>query len=307
MALTLAHLSDIHLGPMPHGAVLKNFAFKRVLGGFSWRFNRQQIHDPTVARAIVDDIKAAAPDHVALTGDLVNVSALAEFERGGKWLNDFGRPDWISFVPGNHDAYVRVRWEPGLRYFAEFMEGDMTISAAQTSRHLAATFPYVRLRRNLALIGLSSAQPQSLLKAGGTLGTKQLQALSKILRQLKAKGYYRTIMIHHPPLMGLSPPRKALTDTEALQDVLSKEGAELVLHGHNHTEMLNVFQGVSGKVPVIGVPSASSNGFALHEPAAWNLYEISRNKGVWQTDVTIKCWNPDTKAVVIKRQFILPS
>jgi 3',5'-cyclic AMP phosphodiesterase CpdA len=306
LALTLAHLSDIHLGPLPQGAVFKNFAFKRLLGGISWRLNRQQIHDPAVARAIVDDIKAAAPDHVALTGDLVNVSALAEFERGGDWLNDFGKPDWISFVPGNHDAYVRVRWEKGLSHFARFMEGDMSVPATLTSRHLAAVFPYVRLRRNLALIGLSSAQPQSLLKAGGTLGVKQLQALAKILRELKAKGYYRAVMIHHPPLTGLAVPRKALTDTKSLQEVLSAEGAELVLHGHNHIEMINELQGVSGKIPVIGVPSASSNGFALHEPAAWNLYEISRNRGVWQTEVTIKAWNSATKAIVIKRQFTLP-
>jgi 3',5'-cyclic AMP phosphodiesterase CpdA len=307
LALTLAHLSDIHLGPLPHGAAWKDFAFKRILGSLSWKFNRIKIHDSAVALAIINDIKSAAPDHVALTGDLVNLAALSEFEPGGKWLRNFGTPDWISFVPGNHDAYVLVRWEPGMRHFAPYMEGDMTVAAPHTSGHLAAVFPYVRLRRNLALIGLSSAHPQSLMKAGGTLGTKQLQVLAKILRELKAKGYYRAIMIHHPPLPDLAPPRKALTDAKELQDVLSKDGAELVLHGHNHYEMLNELDGSSGKIPVIGVPSASSNGFAHHEPAAWNLYEISRNQGVWQTAVTIRSWNPATKAIVTKRQFTLPS
>ncbi len=292
---------------MQHGATRKNFALKRVLGRLSWKFNRSKIHDPAVAQAIVDDIKSASPDHVALTGDLVNVAALSEFERGAKWLREFGNPDWISFVPGNHDAYVAVRWEHGMSRFAPYMDGDMTIAATETSAHLAAGFPYVRLRRNLALIGLSSAQPQSLLKAAGTVGNRQLQALTKLLHKLKAKGYYRAVMIHHPPLPGLAPDRKALTDAAALLDVLSQEGAELVIHGHNHREMRNEIQGPSEKIPVIGVPSASSNGHRHHEPAAWNLYEISRNQGNWQTQVSIRAWDPKSRSIVSTRQFILPS
>jgi 3',5'-cyclic AMP phosphodiesterase CpdA len=307
LALTLAHLSDVHLGPLPKGAALKNFALKRVIGRQSWHYNRDKIHDPFVAQAIVDDIKSAAPNHVALTGDLVNISALEEFEYGAKWLKDFGKPDWISFVPGNHDAYVPVRWEHGLSKFAPYMQGDMAVTAPHTSAHLAAGFPYVRLRRNVALIGLSTAEPQSLLNAGGALGAKQLQALAKLLGDLKARGYYRAIMIHHPPLPGLAPPRKALGDSGALKDILFKEGAELVLHGHNHREMLNYLDTPSGKIPVIGVPSASSNGIGHYETAAWNLYEISRNQGNWQTAVSIRGWDAPSKSVVIKRQFTLPS
>ena len=307
LALTLAHLSDVHLGPLPPGSVCKNFALKRVIGGFSWILNRHKIHDPTVAQAIVSDIKAAKPDHVALVGDLVNIAAQAEFSRGATWLKYFGDPSWISFVPGNHDAYVPVRWEQGLSHFAPYMEGDMTVAKLHTSASIAAGFPYVRLRRNLAMIGLSSAQPQSLFKAGGTLGAIQLQALSKLLRDLKARGYYRAVMIHHPPMPGLAPSRKTLTDASSLQDIFKRDGAELVLHGHNHREMLNFIDGPTGKIPVIGVPSASSNGSGHHEPAAWNLYEINRNNGIWATQVSTRFWNPESHSIVAKRQFTLPS
>jgi 3',5'-cyclic AMP phosphodiesterase CpdA len=307
LALTLAHLSDVHLGPLPKSAAWKDFALKRVIGTLSWKLNRHKLHDPAIAAAVVEDIKTMAPDHVAFTGDLLNISAHAEFQRAARWMENFGDPAWISFVPGNHDAYVPVVWKQGLAYLAPFMTGDMAAAPAQPSPVTASTFPYVRLRRNLAMIGLNSAAPQSLTRAAGSLGPAQLQALAKILRDLKAKGYYRAVMIHHPPLPGLAPPRKALSDAANLRDVLWNEGAEVVLHGHNHREMLTVLAGREGNIPVVGVPSASMNGEGRYEPAAWNLYEITRNQGKWATQVSIRGWDPESRRIVPKKQFMLPS
>ncbi len=307
MALTLAHLSDVHLSPLPKSAAWKNFALKRVVGTLSWKLRRRKLHDPTIADALVEDIKSIAPDHVAFTGDLLNVSAHAEFLRAADWMENFGDPAWISFVPGNHDAYVPVTWKKGLAHFAPFMTGDMAAASAQPSPLIPSTFPYVRLRRNLAIIGLNSAAPQSLTRAAGTLGPAQLQALAKILHDLKAKGYYRAVMIHHPPLPGLAPPRKALNDAAQLRDVLWNEGAEIVLHGHNHREMLTVVAGRERDIPVVGVPSASMNGKGRYEPAAWNFYEITRIQGKWATRVLIRGWDPESRRMVPKNQFMLPS
>ena len=92
MALTLAHLSDVHLGPLPPGAAWENFALKRVVGTLNWKLRRHKLHDPAISSALVADIKAAAPDHVAFTGDLMNVSAYAEFPRAARWLQSFGDP-----------------------------------------------------------------------------------------------------------------------------------------------------------------------------------------------------------------------
>ena len=288
MALTLAHLSDVHLGPLPKSAAWKDFALKRVIGTLSWKLRRHKLHDPAIAEALVEDIKAAAPDHVAFTGDLLNVSAHAEFLRAADWMESFGDPAWISFVPGNHDAYVPVKWEQGLGHLAPYMTGDMAVPSTQ----LTSIFPYVRLRRNLAMIGLNSAAPQSLTRASGSVGLEQLQTLSKLLPDLKAKGYYRAVMLHHPPLPGLTPPRKALSDAADLRDVLRDGGAELVLHGHNHHPMVTVLESREGKTPIVGVPSASMNGDRHYEPAAWNLYEITRNQGKWATQVSVRSWDP---------------
>ena len=284
MIISLAHLSDVHLGPLPHGSIFSDFKGKRLIGGASWLFRRKTMHLRTLADAARASILAEAPDHIALTGDLINIAGKAEFQQGAKWLQEFASPERLSFVPGNHDAYVDVPYEDGLRHFAPWMQSD---------RHKPgeAQFPYLRLRRNVALIGTNSGCPQSYTKAGGTLGPQQLQDLSHQLEILGQQGFYRVVMIHHPPLPNLAVQRKALTDAAALQDVLKQHGAELVLHGHNHKHMLNWLDTKTGPCPCIGVPSASTKGDAKYETSAWNMYRIRRHQSRWQTEMTTHTWN----------------
>ena len=289
---TLAHLSDPHLGPLPKGAVRRNFALKRSIGAINWRLNRHRAHDPAVAQAIADDIRAAAPDHVALTGDIVNVSAYDEFPAAANWLRNFGPPSWISFVPGNHDAYVRCDWEYGLGHLADYMTGDMRVNTATTTPQIATPFPYVRLRRNIALIGLSSAVPQPIGRATGVLGAAQLSTLIELLPDLRQRGYARVIMIHHPPLPGLAQPRHDLLDAAALRDALAEHGAELVLHGHNHKPTHTGLETRFGTAHIFGVPSASFARREHHAPAAWNLYRIARTSGRWHIDVSTRSFDP---------------
>ena len=75
-----------------------------------------------------------------------------------------------------------------------------------------------------------------------------------------------------------------------LKQVLTEEGCELVLHGHNHHCMLNWLETKSGPAPIIGVPSASMHGDETHEPAGWNHYHIRRMQGRWTTDMTAHRW-----------------
>jgi len=304
---TLAHLSDLHLGPLPAGAVRRNFALKRTIGAFNWRLNRHRVHSTAVASAIAADIVAAAPDHVALTGDIVNVAAHDEFTAAALWLKSFGDPSWISFVPGNHDTYVRMDWQHGLSHLADYMLGDMKVALAQSGPQIATPFPYVRLRRNVALIGVSTAVPQPLHRAAGLLGATQLESLSFLLSDLRERGYARIVMIHHPPLPGLAKPRKALIDAPQLREVLEAQGAELVLHGHNHEHMLNTLPSRFGAVHVLGVPSASLIESQHHPVAAWNHYRIQRQGGKWLTEVSVRSFDPVSRQVRHSTQFALSS
>jgi 3',5'-cyclic AMP phosphodiesterase CpdA len=286
VSFTLAHLSDPHLPNLRISHVMRNFSGKRVIGGFSWFLNRRRRHFQNVADAVQSSIMASGVDHVALTGDIVNIAAWSEFTAAAAWMERFGPPDHLSFVPGNHDAYVRVRWSEGLNAFAPWMRPDRNDPMADASH-----FPYVRMRRNVALIGLNSGSPQGYRKASGTLGEAQLRDLGNILGLLGQQGFYRIVMIHHPPLPGMNTPRKALTDAAQLQSVLREGGCNLVLHGHNHCSMMAWLNTKTGAVPIIGAPSASINGDARHEAAGWNHFHIRRAQGLWTTEMTTFRWN----------------
>ena len=109
MTFRLAHLSDLHLGPMPRVRA-RSLMNQRVLGYLSWQKSRYRVHRRDVLDALVADLREQAPDHVALTGDLVNISLPAEFVQAAAWLRELGDAAWVTVIPGNHDAYVKVKW-----------------------------------------------------------------------------------------------------------------------------------------------------------------------------------------------------
>ncbi|WP_137389747.1 metallophosphoesterase family protein [Rhodoligotrophos defluvii] len=284
---TLAHLSDPHLAPLK-APRLKDLATKRFYGHQSWIRRRRFIHRREVLDAMMEDIRRAQVDHVAVTGDLVNISTRSEFRAAAQWLASLGTPDHVTIVPGNHDAYVPVRWEKGLGLWQDYFTGDLSLGKQQIDN---APFPFIRTRRNVALIGLSTAVPTPMLVASGMLGARQIHRLAEILPMLKERGFFRVVLIHHPPLPGMNSPRKALEDAAALRDVLEREGAELVLHGHNHEHSLRQVFSRTGPVQVVGVPSASALGRHGKPPAAWYCYRISRAKGQWQCGVTVRSFD----------------
>jgi 3',5'-cyclic AMP phosphodiesterase CpdA len=96
-----------------------------------------------------------------------------------------------------------------------------------------------------------------------------------ILDRLARDGLFRLVMIHHPPLPGQAPTARGLRDAAALEDVLVRHGAELVIHGHNHQNSLVWRRTATGALPVVGAPSASLGRLHKHEPLArYNLYRI---------------------------------
>jgi 3',5'-cyclic AMP phosphodiesterase CpdA len=288
MSFVLAHFSDVHLGPVHFSEVFSDFSPKRILGGLSW-LNRRGHHRPQIANALRDDIHNFTPDHIAFTGDLVNLASTGEFKRGLDWLKTVEQGELLTFVPGNHDDYVARDFPTGLSQFADYQ----SLAAPQPTSHATYrdAFPFVRLRRNVAVIGVNSSLPQGLTSAAGTIGEKQMALIADRLQDLGRRGFYRAVMIHHPPLPGLTKERKALTDAAALADVFKKHGVELVLHGHNHIDMVTKLETSSGIAKIIGVPSASMEIGKHYPPAQWNRYFISRGKGQWQTRLVRRIWN----------------
>ena len=277
---TLAHLSDPHLS-MPE-ARLAQLLNKRFTGYANWWKRRAHIHVPEALAGIVADIKAQKPDHIALTGDLVNVSLPQEFRRAAGWLASFDRPDRITVIPGNHDAYVATTWGEGLGLWGAYIAGDGEPPAESLD-----VFPTLRRRGEIALVGLSTGVPRLPLLATGEVGAAQLERAERLLAELGREGLCRVVLIHHPPLLDQSR-MKHLSDAKAFQAMIRRAGCELVLHGHNHRSEVSRIEGPAGPVPVIGVTSASAAIDSKYGRARYHLIHIERRADGWCLKVEVR-------------------
>ncbi len=278
--LTLAHFSDIHLG-LPDGRpTVRQLLSKRLLGYLSWRRSRHLVHRREVLDALLADVRAHAPDHVAITGDLVNLALPAEFTAARRWLGTVGPPDRVTVVPGNHDALVQVAWRDGMGAWQEWMRGDTGEEGA---------FPFLRVRGGIALVGLRSAVPTWPLLATGRIGRAQADRLGTMLDELGRRGLFRIVLVHHPVHRPGDNRRKALSDSGRLSAVLARSGAELVLHGHGHVGRLDALPGPSGPIASLGSSSASALPSHKGEAARWHLLAVSRSPGGWDVRITVRC------------------
>ena len=273
----LAHLSDVHLGPLPP-VRYRDLVSKRITGYVNWHRNRSRNLGDDVLTRICADILDFKPDHIALTGDLVNLALDAEIEAARIWLEAFAPPADASVVPGNHDAYVPGALDKACRAWSPWMTGD-----GANARATRKSFPYLRVRGPVALIGVSSAVATAPFLASGEFSGKQARKLAAILEDTGARGLYRIIMIHPPPLRGAASPYKRLYGIRRFQKTVLKAGAELVLHGHTHLPTLGHIRGEDRSIPVAGVP-AGGQGLNGHKPAAgYSLFDIEGEPGAWKT------------------------
>ena len=296
---TLAHISDVHLGPLPRTR-LGQLMGKRLLGYLNWQSGRKTRYRRTTREALIADMRAQKPDHIAVTGDLVNIALPGEFVQAQGWLQELGPPDRVTVVPGNHDAYVPVPDAEGLGRWSDYMRGSD--DEPREGRPGNLRFPFVRRLGEIALIGLSSALPTPPFMASGALDEAQIAALPGLLGALGAEGCFRVVLVHHPPLPGQTSWRRALRNADALQDVLRAAGAELVLFGHNHVQSLDRLETEHGVCPVVGVPSASVARSGLESLARYNLFHIARTGNAWTCEMTGRGYHePDGPVDQIER------
>ena len=284
----LAHFSDPHLHFAAPAPTLAERLSKRSLSRLSWARGRRELQSPQVLAAAVADVQRHAPDHWLISGDITNFSLPGEFADAARWLATLGDPQDVSVVPGNHDALVPVPAAESWDHWRPWMHGDDGIAA----------FPYVRIRGEVALIGLSTAIPTAPGFASGRLGRAQLDALAVLLDQFGQRGLARVVALHHPPADGVVKRRKALDDRAALRAVIAGHGAELLLHGHSRDARFDPIRGPQGLVPVLGVPSISAIPNPKDEGARWNLLGFERAGGRWTIDVTARRWHPPAQAFV---------
>lgn len=285
----LAHLSDLHLSSLA-GVSASALLDKRMLGYISWQLRRRHEHRTDVLDALRADLQAARLDHVAVTGDLTHLGLPQEFREAATWLARLGRPEAITVVPGNHDAYAPEAWRETFAQWSAYMQGD----GAGTPTDADEAFPSLRIRREVALIGLSTARPTAPFLATGRLGERQLSRLDRILEETAAAGLFRIVLLHHPPAAHTVGWRKSLLDGAALREVLARRGAELILHGHAHFSAAAYLDVANGRNLAIGVPSASAIGDKVDRHATYHVYRIRRSESGWRLRASVRAFSLDS-------------
>lgn len=264
---TIAHVSDLHLAPVP-------FPFgeglKPALGWINWR-RKPGAHDPALGLRVAAAVRAASPDHVALTGDLIELGLASEYGAAADTLAVFGPPCRLSWAPGNHDVYT-ARAVPRLR---DRLGGWLAAEAApQIVADIRGHFPRLVVMGRVALVTLCSGLPTWLFSAEGELGAAQLARLDAMLSSLDRKAHLPVIAIHHPPhAPGLSP-LKRLRDGGELMRLLARNRCPLVLHGHLHKACESTVMIDGFAITLAGAPSASSAGHHGDDPAGFALIHV---------------------------------
>lgn len=270
----LAHISDLHFFDSVNVPVRK-LLNKRITGYANFLLHRRFQHSMKLLGLLLESIKEQNVDHLVVTGDLTNLSLGSEFA-GVRELflhAGFSASD-ISTVPGNHDRYTKgselcMRFEG---YLSPFMQNDI-----DSWNH---NYPFVRLRREVAVIGINSAKSLPPLFAGGEIGIEQLTRLEVILQHSEVRDRFPVFIVHHPPYRH---PRKQVHMLEGLRDYRKLIEAihvpsALFLHGHLHKNIYRKLE-VDGKSFLVSGVSSSSYKYKGRSSAAVSsfvLYDIDK-------------------------------
>lgn len=227
--IRLVHLTDPHLSDLD-GVNFSDLRGKRWSGYVSWHKNRRKKYLTSVLKQLSDSVRAENADQILLTGDLVQIGLDSEIAQAAKWLPTLGSAEQVMLVPGNHDVYAGESSDTVQRLWSDYLFQGATSGISG----LTGRFPVLRKLGKLSLIGLSTSLVTPVFMATGKLSDEQLVQLDDLLHQAACENQIVCLLIHHPPLPGMTKWRKALTNAAALEAVLERHPPALIFHGHLH-------------------------------------------------------------------------
>jgi 3',5'-cyclic AMP phosphodiesterase CpdA len=263
----IAQVSDLHLGPVPFPAP---WPLKPVLGWINWA-RQPDVHDNALFAASANAVAAAMPDHVAVTGDLIELGLDSEWRAAGEALARFGPPGRVSWAPGNHDVYTAGAVQRAARAMAPWLG-----AASGAEKDLRRHFPRLDIVGEAAIVTLCSGLPTWLFSAEGALGALQLARLDRMLAGIDRDRHLPIIAVHHPPVAPDLSRLKRLRDADRLLALLARHRCPLVLHGHLHKACRTEWRSAAHVVTGLGAASASATGRGGDDPASFNLIKVER-------------------------------
>lgn len=223
----LAHVSDLHFGEA----------------------------SPARIAALGDDIRAQAPDAIAISGDLTRRAEREEFEAAFAFLHGLGAP--LLVVPGNHDI-------PRFDLYSRMLHPRRRWLAARP-----AALPEALELEGLHLIGLDTVSRAQwhLDWAAGAVSEARLRGLEQRLGA--ARGGLIIVVCHHPlHHEAWAHPRRAPRHARAATSLLRRFEVGAVLCGHLHRADVSKL-GEGGPVQIVAPSALSPRGTG--RPNGWNL------------------------------------
>lgn len=295
--MRLAHCSDLHL--LSHdGARWLDLANKRWIGAMNLLSSRSRHYHVAAFEDMVDDMNALGVEHVLCTGDVTNLALRREFEFARQKFDKLVLgPNDVTVIPGNHDAYVAEGVPIFSEVFGPYAQPDPGWEWEEDHRHSADDvlhWPIVRIRGDLAIIGLSTSRATPWFTAYGSLGQGQCNRLAKVLGDPRLQGKVRVVAIHHPPAGTRAHSRiRGLRDHLAFAHVIAEHGAELIVHGHEHRDMVETLGGPEGvHVTVRGIASGTYHHNKIDRIARYRIYDIDGGQIVGDH---VRIWDRDSR------------
>jgi 3',5'-cyclic AMP phosphodiesterase CpdA len=246
----IIHLSDIHVWRYALNP-LRLFN-KRAVGmvelvlGRARKFRLERL-DEVCAR-----VRALAPDHVLITGDLTTTAQPEEFQTASLALSRLRlEPGRLTVIPGNHDRYTAgsVRRRDFEKWFGGFAP--------------AGGFPWLReIGPDTAILGLDASRAH--LTAVGLVPPAQLAQARALLADPSERPRRLIVACHYPvaapPAYGRELAIKQLKNAAEIAGWLRTIGPHLYCCGHVHAAWAFTPEGVPGQLCLnAGAP-------LLHDP-----------------------------------------
>jgi 3',5'-cyclic AMP phosphodiesterase CpdA len=241
--IKIAHLSDIHFGA----------------------------EDPAMVEIILEDLKAADPRLIAVSGDLTQRAKTGQFMQAAAFLDRINSPKIV--IPGNHDISlfnIFRRFIKPLKRFFTFISDE--------------EFP-VYQDDHMAAVGVNSAR--SLTWKSGRINQNQIALIKKRFRNIESE-ITKIIVLHHN--ITPSPGKKTqsfIGRAELLLKTIGDVEIDLILAGHVHTAYSKIISPGDSQsyTAVLASAGTSISKRRRGTPNSYNLIQIHNSH---ELDIVIR-------------------
>ena len=266
-AITLVHLSDLHLG---RDADLAQLA------------------------AVERQVPALAPTAIVVSGDLTQRARHGEFVAARRWLDRLAATAPVLVVPGNHDVqwfespfWILGRERMYVKY-RRWINADLTPTLTVPGAVIAS----VLTSHGVCFPSMTPNLNDMAVK--GHLPRQEVERVAQVFASAPP-GDARVLVLHQNVLRGKISQRMGLSRWRTAQERLAAIGADVILCGHDHEEQAALL----GERVVVSTASTLTHRTRGHRPQVFNVVRI----GAAAIEVAFWRWNGGEFAAADVRTF----